>query len=151
MSKNLEFMETEKDISCRYLESFLENGLKIVTNCNDCCRKKNSSTNRLPARYGNRPYKGEVSACRTVKKSLTFPSKSARLFSRKAATKTRASVRFPERVPLWCKASVPLPQAIPLLSRVRGNATPGAPVKASMSDGICRNQGGTVEYFVSHP
>ena len=32
-----------------------------------------------------------------------------------------------------------------------GNGLPGAPVKAPMSDGICRNQGGTVEYFVSHP
>ena len=37
-------------------------------------------------------------------------------------------------------------------SEPRGrNATPGAPVKASMSDGASRNQGGTVEYFVSHP
>ena len=32
-----------------------------------------------------------------------------------------------------------------------GNGLPGTPVKASMSDGLCRNQGGTVEYFVSHP
>ena len=32
-----------------------------------------------------------------------------------------------------------------------GNIGTGAPVKASMSDGWCRNQGGTVEYFVSHP
>ena len=32
-----------------------------------------------------------------------------------------------------------------------GNGLPGAPVKASMSDGCGRNQGGTVEYFVSHP
>ena len=31
------------------------------------------------------------------------------------------------------------------------NAPPGAPVRASMSDGYGRNQGGTVEYFVSHP
>ena len=31
------------------------------------------------------------------------------------------------------------------------NARTGAPVKASMSDGESRNQGGTVEYFVSHP
>ena len=31
------------------------------------------------------------------------------------------------------------------------NALPGAPVKASMSGGHIRNQGGTVEYFVSHP
>ena len=31
------------------------------------------------------------------------------------------------------------------------NVLSGAPVKASMSDGNCRNQGGTVEYFVSHP
>ena len=33
-----------------------------------------------------------------------------------------------------------------------GNGKPGAPVKASMSGGVFRhNQGGTVEYFVSHP
>ena len=33
-----------------------------------------------------------------------------------------------------------------------GNATPGTPVKASMSGSVLRgNQGGTVEYFVSHP
>ena len=32
-----------------------------------------------------------------------------------------------------------------------GNGRTGAPVKASMSDGLSRNQGGTVEYFVSHP
>ena len=31
------------------------------------------------------------------------------------------------------------------------NSPPGAPVIASMSDGSGRNQGGTVEYFVSHP
>jgi len=32
-----------------------------------------------------------------------------------------------------------------------GNALPGAPVKASMSGSASCNQGGTVEYFVSHP
>ena len=32
-----------------------------------------------------------------------------------------------------------------------GNAGTGAPVIASMSDGICRNQGGTVEYFCIPP
>ena len=33
-----------------------------------------------------------------------------------------------------------------------GNGPPGAPVNASMSDGgFHRNQGGTVDYFVSHP
>ena len=33
-----------------------------------------------------------------------------------------------------------------------GNGRTGAPVKASMSGGFFnRNQGGTVEYFVSHP
>ena len=31
------------------------------------------------------------------------------------------------------------------------NARMGAPITASMSDGFVRNQGGTVEYFVSHP
>ena len=31
------------------------------------------------------------------------------------------------------------------------NARTGAPVIAPMSDGCGRNQGGTVEYFVSHP
>ena len=32
-----------------------------------------------------------------------------------------------------------------------GNARTGAPVKASMSDGLCRNQGGTVECFCIPP
>ena len=32
-----------------------------------------------------------------------------------------------------------------------GNGPPGTPVKASMSDSASCNQGGTVEYFVSHP
>jgi hypothetical protein len=32
-----------------------------------------------------------------------------------------------------------------------GNSRSGAPVKASMSDSASCNQGGTVEYFVSHP
>ena len=32
-----------------------------------------------------------------------------------------------------------------------GNGRSGTPVKASMSDGICRNQGGTVEYFCIPP
>ena len=32
-----------------------------------------------------------------------------------------------------------------------GNGQTGAPVTVPMSDGLCRNQGGTVEYFVSHP
>ena len=32
-----------------------------------------------------------------------------------------------------------------------GNARMGAPIIAPMSDGCSRNQGGTVEYFVSHP
>ena len=32
-----------------------------------------------------------------------------------------------------------------------GNGRTGAPVTVPMSDGLCRNQGGTVEYFVSHP
>ncbi len=35
-----------------------------------------------------------------------------------------------------------------------GNNPPGAPVIASMSGGLVRNQGGTVEYiiyYVSHP
>jgi hypothetical protein len=31
------------------------------------------------------------------------------------------------------------------------NALTGAPVKAPMSDGFCRNQGGTVEYFCIPP
>ena len=32
-----------------------------------------------------------------------------------------------------------------------GNGRTGAPVIVPMSDGASRNQGGTVEYFVSHP
>ena len=32
-----------------------------------------------------------------------------------------------------------------------GNGQTGAPVKAPMSDGVSRNQGGTVEYFCIPP
>ena len=32
-----------------------------------------------------------------------------------------------------------------------GNGLPGTPVTASMSDGVCRNQGGTVEYICIPP
>ena len=65
--------------------------------------------------------------------------------------KTRRFGKIPREAAIWCKAAVTLPDRIPLLSRVRGNATPGAPVKASMSGFARSNQGGTVEYFVSHP
>ena len=52
---------------------------------------------------------------------------------------------------IWCKYFVTLPGK-DTTSELRGrNAPPGAPVKASMSGFARSNQGGTVEYFVSHP
>ncbi len=63
-------------------------------------------------------------------------------------------VRFPERKPLCCKASVPLPQTIPLPSRIGGNAMPGTPVNASMSDGsftVTRVEPWNTLMLVSHP
>ena len=64
----------------------------------------------------------------------------------KAKTKTRADCQIPREDAIWCKASVTLRSTIPLPSRVCGNATPGAPVNASMSGSFQSNQGGTVEY-----
>ena len=52
----------------------------------------------------------------------------------KAVMKTRAHRNFPERGRLVQDLKAFL-CVIPLLSRMRGNAIPGAPVKASMSDG----------------
>ena len=72
----------------------------------------------------------------------------------KAAMKTRGCGKTPREGFVWCKKPVTLPRTIPLLSCVCGNATPGAPVKASMS-GLC-NEATRVEpwntlKFVSHP
>ena len=81
---------------------------------------------------------------------LTFEKKYDK-FSLSAVTKTCVTGKIPREASVWCKDAVPLPVTIPLPSRVCGNAMPGAPVKASMSDGLCRNQGGTVEYFCIPP
>ena len=69
----------------------------------------------------------------------------------KAVTKTRTSAGFPETDPVGERV-MNFFGCVPLLSRMCGNAIPGAPVNASMSDSVSCNQGGTVEYtFVSHP
>jgi len=65
--------------------------------------------------------------------------------------KTRLPGKIPRERYIWCKYLVTLPGK-DTTSELRGrNAPPGAPVTVPMSDGLCRNQGGTVEYFVSHP
>ena len=100
-----------------------------------------------------RPFSANFSRFRRVLlflSGLTFEKKYDK-FSISAVTKTRVAGKILREVPVWCKGAVPLPVTIPLPSRVCGNATPGAPVKASMSDGLCRNQGGTVEYFCIPP
>ena len=69
----------------------------------------------------------------------------------KAVTKTSVSGKIPReeftlvqefRTPAGNDTTSELPG---------GNSRTGAPVKASMSDSASCNQGGTVEYFVSHP
>ena len=85
------------------------------------------------------------------RKGLTSPEKYAKFSLIKAVTKTRAAGKIPREVPIWCKGAVPLPSAIPLPSRVCGNATPGAPVKASMSDGYAVTRVEPWNTFVSHP
>ena len=66
--------------------------------------------------------------------------------------KTCVPGKIPREAAIWCKAAVTLPETIPLLSCMCGNAMPGAPVTVPMSGfAVQSNQGGTVEYFVSHP
>ena len=65
---------------------------------------------------------------------LTFPKKCAKFWSEKAKTKTRVWGKPPREGPVCCNGSVVLPQTIPLPSRIGGNAMPGTPVTASMSD-----------------
>ena len=87
-------------------------------------------------------------------KPLTFPGNCAIFSLIKATTKTRAGSKIPREGAIWCKASVTLQSAIPLPSRVCGNATPGAPVNASMSDGrkaVTRVEPWNTEMTVSHP
>ena len=83
-------------------------------------------------------------------RGLTFEKKYVK-FSLSAVTKTRVTGKIPREASVWCKDAVPLPVTIPLPSRVCGNATPVAPVIEPMSDGVSRNQGGTVEYFCIPP
>ena len=86
---------------------------------------------------------------------IDFPKKCAMIFLFKRLRRRHAfPVRFPERSLYAAMALFACRGRSPLPSRMGGNAMPGAPVTASMSDGsFCRNQGGTVEYslFVSHP
>ena len=84
-------------------------------------------------------------------RGLTFEKKCVKFLSRKATTKTRVLGQLPREGPVCCNGPAFLPETIPLPSRIGGNAMPGAPVTASMSDGVCRNQGGTVEYFCIPP
>jgi len=65
--------------------------------------------------------------------------------------KTRRPGKIPRERYIWCKYFVTLPGPDTTSEPQGRNALPGSPVKATMSDGLCRNQGGTVEYFVSHP
>ena len=65
--------------------------------------------------------------------------------------KTRAAVRFPEREPPVLKDSCTPAKSVTTSELHGRNAMPGSPVSASMSGSLVCNQGGTVEYFVSHP
>ena len=73
--------------------------------------------------------------------------------SRKALTKTRAPVRFPERMPLLVKGIRTPAAGVTTSEPQAGNGLPGAPVTASMSGSAVQgNQGGTVEYcFLLYP
>ena len=69
----------------------------------------------------------------------------------KAVTKTRLRSKIP-REDATLVQGIRTPAAVDTTSELTvGNGCSGAPVTASMSDGFCRNQGGTVDYFVSHP
>ena len=85
---------------------------------------------------------------------LTICKKYAKFFVQSAVTKTRFSGKIPREDAIWCEAFGPLPERIPLPSRVCGNATPGTPVKASMSGSVFRAtrvEPWNTAYYVSHP
>ena len=65
--------------------------------------------------------------------------------------KTRADRKIPREVATLVQGNCTPADSDTTSEPQVGNGLPGAPVKASMSDGLRRNQGGTVEYFVSHP
>ena len=82
---------------------------------------------------------------------LTFCIKYATFFVQKAVTKTRGPGKIPREGAILVQG-IRNTAGDDTTSELRGrNAPTGAPVKASMSGRAICNQGGTVEYFVSHP
>ena len=65
--------------------------------------------------------------------------------------KTRLPGKIPRERYIWCKYFVTLPGKDTTSELPVGNGWTGAPVIVPMSGEEIRNQGGTVEYFVSHP
>ena len=61
--------------------------------------------------------------------------------------KTRIFGKLHREEPAGEKASYPFENDT-TSEPITGNGYPGAPVKASMSGGLVRNQGGTVEYII---
>ena len=59
--------------------------------------------------------------------------------------------KTPREEPFWCNGSVIGTRLDTTSEPPGGNAGTGTPVTASMSDGLGRNQGGTVEYFCIPP
>ena len=58
---------------------------------------------------------------------------------------------MPREEPTWCNGSALGTRLDTTSEPLTGNGQTGAPVKAPMSDGESRNQGGTVEYFCIPP
>ena len=82
---------------------------------------------------------------------MTFCIKYATFFVQKSCDEDTRPGKIPREDAILVQGGRNPAGEIPLLSCMCGNAIPGAPVTVPMSDGCCRNQGGTVEYFVSHP
>ena len=66
-------------------------------------------------------------------------------------TKTRIPGKIPREDAILVQGFRTPAHADTTSEQPTGNGRTCAPVTAPMSDGLCRNQGGTVEYFVSHP
>ena len=75
----------------------------------------------------------------------------ATFYMLKAVTKTRRFRRIPREDATLVHGSRNTAQTDTTFVPPGRNARTGAPVKAPMSDSASCNQGGTVEYFVSHP
>ena len=104
----------------------------------------------------SKPYKPLCEAAQAAGfpfgRGLTSPKICAKFYLLKAVTKTRIFSRIPREGAILVQGICNTAEHDTTSEPTVGNSRPGTPVIVSMSGTALRcNQGGTVEYFVSHP